>query len=267
MKQSQSFGTNQLRYHRIFQEDGKALVLAMDHGAGMGPVPGLAQPAATIQKAISGGVDAVLTTYGIAIRFPTLFRKTGLILRMDGGFTILSGGFESMDMVIEPSAALHLGADAVCCMGFVGGNAESRSLKYLHKLVQDCAPKGLPVMAEMLVMDPKGATTELLALAARTGVEAGADFIKTTFTGSAETFRPVVEGSFQPILVLGGSKINDLDLLNNVHQAMQAGAAGAVIGRNIWQHPEPEKIARALHLVVHMDKKPENALEQSGLEA
>lgn len=255
----------ELRLSRIFQQDHKALVLAMDHGSGMGPVPGLAEPEKSIGAAIAGGVDAVLTTYGIANRFPGLFARTGLILRMDGGFTILTGGFERMDLVLEAETALRLGADAVCCMGFVGGAAESRSLKYLNRLVQDCAPLNLPVMAEMLVMDEEGGAPDLVALAARTGVEAGADFIKTTFTSGREDFAPVVEGSFRPVLVLGGSKKDDLDLLNNVHQAMQAGAAGAVIGRNIWQHKDPRAISQALALVVHEGRTPEEAYARAGL--
>lgn len=237
----------------------------MDHGSGMGPVPGLVEPEKTISAAIAGGVDAVLTTYGIVNRFPELFARAGLILRMDGGFTILTGGFERMDLVLEADTALRLGADAVCCMGFVGGAAESRSLKYLNRLVQDCAPLNLPVMAEMLVMDEKECTPDLVALAARTGAEVGADFIKTTFTGTREGFVPVVEGSFRPVLVLGGSKKDDLDLLNNVHQAIQAGAAGAIIGRNIWQHKEPQAISQALTLIVHEGRTPKEAYSRAGL--
>jgi DhnA family fructose-bisphosphate aldolase class Ia len=256
-----------LRLGRIFREDGRALVLAMDHCMGMGPVPGLTKPAETIAKVKAGGVDAVLTTTGIASTFDESFHDLGLILRLDGAFTILTGGLDRMDIVYTAETALRIGADAVACMGFVGGSEERRTLKYLGGLAQECEKWQIPLLAEMLVMEGEGeeVTPERVALAARTGVENGADFIKTTFAGDETSFSQVIEGCYKPVLVLGGSKQKDIDLLKVIASALSAGAAGAVIGRNIWQHEKPEAMARALCSVVHDGLSPDEAYASAGL--
>jgi DhnA family fructose-bisphosphate aldolase class Ia len=253
-----------LRLGRIFREDGRALVLAFDHGMGMGPTEGLIHPDETIASVISGGVDAILTSPGIAMAYPRLFRNVGLILRLDGAWTTVTG-VGCIDAVYTVKTALRLGADAVGCMGFVGGEGQGRTLKYLGQLVQDCVKWQVPLMAEMVIVGKEGTFVnddlEKVALAARTGAEAGADFIKTTFAGDAQSFRKVVDGCFRPVLVLGGSRQDDLDLLRMVRTAMDAGASGAVIGRNIWQHCNPETMVRALTQVIHSNIAPEAACE------
>jgi class I fructose-bisphosphate aldolase len=239
--------------------------MALDHGLGMGPQEGLINADTTILKAVEGGVNAVLTTVGIAKRYPRLFGNIGLILRLDGAFTIYTGGLERMDLVFRVKAALRIGADAVCCMGYVGGDEERRTLKYLGEIAQECDLWQIPLLAEMLVMDGSDPTPEKIALAARTGVESGADFIKTSFVGDESSYKHVVEGCFRPLLVLGGSKQNELQLLESVEAAITAGAAGAVIGRNIWQHSRPDLIAKALSMVIHQELSAEDAYLKSGL--
>lgn len=256
----------ELRLNRIFKQDGRALVFALDHGLGIGPLPGLINADQTISAAVDGGIDAVLTTVGIASRYPSAFREVSLILRLDGAFSIYTGGLERMDLVYDVETALHIGADAVCCMGFVGGEDEGRTLKYLGEIAAQCFYWQIPLMAEMLVMDQENTSNpEAVALAARTGVESGADFIKTTFTGNADEFRQVVDGCFRPVLVRGGSKQKELELLTSVEQALTAGASGAVIGRNIWQHENPEAMAQALFGVIHEGLNTEQALTKAGL--
>ena len=93
-------------------------------------------------------------------------------------------------------------------------------------------------------------------MAARTGCEYGASIIKTTFTGTPEEFRGVIEASYQPVVVLGGEKTSQLsDLFVCIEQAISVGAAGVAIGRNVWKHPDPEAVTRALVDLVHNGKR------------
>ena len=113
-------------------------------------------------------------------------------------------------------------------------------------------------MAEML---PGGFGNDVpktvdVRLAARTGCEYGASIIKTTFAGTPEEFRQVIDASYQPVVVLGGEKTSQLaDLFVCIEQAMSVGAAGVAMGRNIWKHPDPEAVTRALVDLVHNGKK------------
>jgi DhnA family fructose-bisphosphate aldolase class Ia len=152
--------------------------------------------------------------------------------------------------------ALRLGADAVGCMGFPGSAFEGEALPYLAELVAQAATWNVPVMAEMLpggFENPKVTwTPQGIADAARIGGEMGADFVKTAYTGDEDSFRRVVEGVPVPVLVLGGGKADDpRELLEDVHGALRAGARGAVVGRNVWQHPAPERMAAALAALIH----------------
>lgn len=258
-----------LRLKRIFRKE-KALVLALDHGMGMGPQPGIVKPNETIAKCVKGGIDAVLTSPGIVERFGSLFSQVGLIVRLDGAFTILKGGIDRALPCYTVEHALRIGGDAVACMGLIGGDEvqEQQSLQALAGYVESCAYWQVPLMAEMIALQSDQADlTEGVkaALAVRTGVEYGADFIKTPYVSEGDAFKGAVEGSFKPVLILGGGKVTDRELLNSVKQAMSDGARGAVIGRNIWQHSHPEKISHALSLIIHESKSVEEAIHLAGL--
>jgi len=259
----------ELRMERIFK-NGKALILAMDHGMGMGPQPGLIRPEETFQKCVQGGVNAILTTAGIASNFPGSFKDVGLVVRLDGAFTILNGGIDRAVPCFSVEHAIQLGGDAVACMGFVGGTPEMErnSLCALASYVESCEEWQIPLMAEMIAFDADMSPlvdTKNAALAVRTGVEYGADFIKTPLVHDKEDFSPVTEGSFKPVLILGGGKVSDEQLLTSVKKAMNEGASGAVIGRNIWQHESPEKISRALSEIIHNGKSVLEAISISKL--
>jgi DhnA family fructose-bisphosphate aldolase class Ia len=105
-------------------------------------------------------------------------------------------------------------------------------------------------------------SVENVRLAARIGSEHGAQIIKTTFTGSVEEFKSVVEGSFSPVIVLGGAHKKDLTgLMEVIEHAMEAGAAGVAIGRNVWNHPHPDRVTRAIVHIVHEGKKAADVAE------
>ena len=94
------------------------------------------------------------------------------------------------------------------------------------------------------------------------GAELGVDFIKTTYSGDPASFRAVCEQVYVPIVVLGGSKSKDpRDLLDGIHGAMQAGASGVAVGRNIWRYPEPVKMTAAIAAIIHDGATVDTALE------
>ena len=255
------------RMHNIFRRDGKSFVLAMDHGNGLKVLPEMNNPGEIIKKAVAGGIDALLTTYGIASTYRKEIGNIGLILRIDGGTSQISVNKASMEAIYTPEDAIRLGADGVLCMGFPGASNEDITLKDLATAVAECSKWNLPIGAEMLPrgFEPAedGRTPENIAFACRIGAELGADFIKTEYTGDKESFKTVIEGCYKPVLVLGGGKIKtEKDLLQMVKDAMEAGAKGVIMGRNIWRHPQPDKICSAINMIIHGSGEVEEALKQ-----
>ena len=258
--------TKNHRLNHIFRDDGKAFIVAMDHASLFGAMPGLENPGEVIRKVRQGGADAILTTYGVSKQFAAEIGSMGLILRVDGGVSLLAQERGPLSLLYGVEDALRLGADAAGCMAMVGSRFEAETLPYLSDLITQCSEWNMPVMAEVLpggFEDPaKFWTAENIGHACRIGAEMGVDFIKTTYSGDVESFRKVVEQVYVPMVVLGGSKSEDpRELLDGIHGAIQAGAAGVAVGRNIHQQPEPEKMAAAIAAIIHEDASVDAALE------
>ena len=132
------------RINRIFRQDGRALIVAMDHGLIDGPVKGLENPGKTIAKIISGGADAVLTSYGVALRFSKELSQIGLILRADSGSTSLGKMDGPSSLVFSVEQALRLGADALVVSGYPGGAKEAESLENIAAAVCEAHAWGRP---------------------------------------------------------------------------------------------------------------------------
>jgi len=241
------------RLGRIFRPSGRALIVAMDHGLLDGPCRGLENPAEIISQIVAGGADAVLTSYGIARRFARELARIGLILRVDGGATSLGPMDGPPSLLYRVEDALRLGADAIAMNGFPGAPHEQASLENITQAVGLAHPWGLPVMAEMV---PGGfdspsewRTVENIALAVRVAAELGADFIKTPYTTD---FEQVTEPCYVPVVILGGAKRgNERAMLADIKAAIDAGAAGVAIGRNIFQASDPAAMTSAVAAVLH----------------
>lgn len=250
------------RINRIFQADGRALIVALDHGLLDGPTPGLEKPGETIQKIVKGGADAVLTSYGISIRFAKELARVGLILRADGSGTRLSGYQSANSIFFDVEQALDTGADALAISAFPGGENEVESLEILAQTVGLAHAHGLPVMAEMVPggfdSPPEKRTTDAIALAARVGAELGADFIKTPY---APDFEQVSKKTFIPVVILGGAKRGkEVEMLRDIKAAVDAGANGVAIGRNIFQAEDPTVMTQAISAILHKGASVEEAL-------
>ncbi|MDC7232429.1 MAG: fructose-bisphosphate aldolase [Spirochaetales bacterium] len=245
------------RLGNIFKKDGKSVIVAMDHGLGLNVLPGMQDTEKILNDVTQAGADAVLCGYGMARRFETALKGTGLILRVDGANSSLSD-FPTGNKFLDYKAALREGADCLACMGFPGAVNEIDTLKAISEMSSDAHSWGMPVLSEMLpggfgAEPPK--TVETVGLAARIGAELGADIIKTSFVGTVPEFRSIVEGCFRPVVVLGGAQVKNLqDLFIVIEKSMEAGASGVAIGRNVWTHPEPGAVTAGLVEIVHGGK-------------
>jgi DhnA family fructose-bisphosphate aldolase class Ia len=253
------------RERHIFASDGRTVIVAMDHSAFFGPMAGLEQPAGVVRQVVAAGADAILTTPGIAAHLGNHLGRAGLILRADGGSTTRDPQPAGLRQIVSAERALSLGADALACMGMIGFADESASLQVLTALADDCNRWGLLLLAEMLVRGREGAetTVEDVAFAARVGADLGADLIKTTYLGPPTAFQAAVASCYVPLVVLGGEKAaGERALFEAVAGALEAGAAGVAIGRNVWQHPDPAAMTRALVALVHGQTTVDRALQE-----
>lgn len=249
------------RLARIFRPDGRALIVAFDHGLTEGPARGMESPAAVLAAVVAGGADAVLTSYGTAARFWRELAPLGLVLRLDGGTTKL-GAMRPSGQFFGVADALRLGADAVAVSAFPGTPEEEASLHTLSAVVAEAHRWGLPVMGEMqpggFDARPEYRTAEAVAIAARVGAELGADWVKVPY---AEDFGRVVATCYVPAVLLGGARSGDQRaLLESISRAITAGAAGVAIGRNIFQADHPAAMTAAVAAILHQGATADEAL-------
>ena len=250
------------RLNRIFRPDGRALIVAMDHGLFDGPCKGIEEPAETIAKIVAGGADAVLTSYGIARRFARELAPVGLILRADGGATSLGQGGGPGALLFGVEEALRLGADAVAVNIFPGSPLEGETLENLSAVTGAAHAWGLAVMAEAVPggfdSGPEYRTQASIALAVRVGAELGADFIKTPYVAG---FEHVTRTCYVPVVILGGAKRgSERDMLADIKAAVDAGGAGVAIGRNIFQADDPAAMTAAVAAILHEGASVEAAM-------
>lgn len=244
------------RLHHIFAPDGKALVVAMD-GARNGPVKGLIDPLRAVRYVVDGGVDAILTTYGMARATADVLRGRGLIMALDSEDAIADYGVEH---------ALRFGADAVELKVFPGNPHETK-LADLRRLAAKCAKWGMPLLGEPIPVsfqDTAQHTIENVAQAARIGAESGSDFLKVHYVDPVEAYATqVIAACYLPVLCLGGpAKDQPRDALRVCHNAMQAGAKGIVFGRNIVTAERPDRMCAALGEIIHGGASIDAAVKQ-----
>lgn len=257
------------RINNILQEDGKSLIVAMDHGTGANVLPNLKNPGEIIEACRRGGADGFLVSPGMAKRFIKEISSKAMILRSDGGTNTLSTKGAPFKQSVTVSEAIRLGADAVLCMDFPGSDQEIDTATTVAKLVEQGTEWNLPVIVESL---PRGfefdkhddlRTPENITFIARMAVERGADFIKVPYTGDKESFRELVESCYVPVLVLGGSaRAEKRAFLQEVKDALDCGAAGVIVGRNIYQAEDPEKMTRSIAKIIHQNVSVDEAMEE-----
>jgi DhnA family fructose-bisphosphate aldolase class Ia len=154
---------------------------------------------------------------------------------------------------------------SIICMGMIGYPEEPSSLQNLAEFTVQSLNWGIPVVAEMLVKAKEGGsvTPRDIGFAMRIGVELGADVIKASFARPVEDYRMALQSCYRPVVVLGGEKVkSEQEMLESIADALEAGATGVAIGRNVWQHQNPGGVSRALVELVHGSGRVEKALKE-----
>lgn len=254
-----------IRMERITnRETGKTVIIPMDHGVSVGPIDGLIDMSKTVNMIAEGGANAVLGHIGLP-RYGHRHhgRDIGLILHLSAS-TSLSPYPNKKVLVNTVENALRMGADGISIHINIGDEYESEMLRDFGQIAIECAYWGMPLIAMMYPRGPKiknEKDIECVKIAARVGAEIGADFVKTNYTGDPDSFSKVVEGCPAPVLIAGGSKLTDEETFKMIEGAMQAGAKGLSIGRNVFQHKNPTYFVKAACEMVHNNMSAKDAIK------
>ena len=236
------------RTSRISATDGRTVILAFDHGFGGARHAGMQYPGTTLSECIVAGSDAVLTTPGLARQYGDTLTGVGLVLTLD-----LATGHEETAI----REAVLLGAE----MGkfiFTPWNPRSPdSLAQTRHMISVAHDAGLPMMVEPIPVsfeDTSAHTPENIGKAAKMACELDSDIVKMQFSGDVDSFQEIMSTLYRPVVILGGPGRNDeRAVLQDIRHAMDAGAIGTTIGRNIWEHQRPAHMVAALAAIVHED--------------
>ncbi|MGZ7067674.1 MAG: 2-amino-3,7-dideoxy-D-threo-hept-6-ulosonate synthase [Methanobacterium sp.] len=255
-----------IRIERIInRKTGRAVIVPMDHGVSIGPVPGIENMSETIDEVASGGANAVIMHKGmVGTGHRGYGRDIGLIIHLSAS-TSLSPDPDHKVMVTTVEKAVRIGADAVSVHVNVGSEMEPEMLEILGITSEICDEWGMPLIA---MMYPRGEkidnehNVDVVKLSARAGAELGADIIKTNYTGDPDSFSEVVNGCPVPVVIAGGPKVEtNEELLEMVKNSVNVGGAGVAIGRNIFQALSPRKTTRAIAEIVHNNMEVKEALK------
>ncbi len=256
----------QIRLERIInRHSNRTIVVPMDHGTTLGPIEGLVDMREVVNDMAEGGADAVLMHKGlIRCSHRQSGKDVGLIVHLSAS-TSMSPVGNKKALVATVEEAVRYGADAVSIHVNLGNQDEPEMLRDFGKVAESCEMWGMPLLAMVYARGPEitnGYAVEHVAHCARVGVELGADIVKVVYSGSVESFSHVVDGCCVPVVIAGGDKMDSTrDILQMAYDAVQAGAAGLSVGRNVFQHPQRVALVRALRGIVHEDRDVESAME------
>jgi putative autoinducer-2 (AI-2) aldolase len=237
------------RMQRIFKEDGRTVMLAVDHGYFLGPVTRLEQPRKTIEPLIPYA-DSLMITRGILRNCISPQYNIPIVLRVSGGNSIIGKDLSCEGITVSLQDALRLNVSAVALSIYVGTDYEHQTLINLAKLIDAAENYGIPVLAVTAVgKELEKRDAKYLSLSCRIAAELGAHIVKTYY---CEDFEKVVESCPVPLVIAGGPKLkNELDALQMAHDAVSHGAKGVDMGRNIWQSHWPVAMISAIRSIVH----------------
>jgi fructose-bisphosphate aldolase, class I len=251
-----AFLGKEIRLKRLLNpKSGRLLAVTVDHSIARGIMNGLIPIQATIDKIVAGAPDAITMHKGIAEQcFARHAGKLALILKCSS-FSPYQPGFDTW--VTDVEEVVRLGADAVSMGCIVGGPEQPEQLRQLGQISKQAASMGMPLVAHIY---PRGSLIEKkaqyewqnVAYAVRAEAELGVDIIKTSYTGTPETFAKVVAACPARVVVAGGevgSKIEDY--LKMTRDIIDAGGAGVTYGRFIWEYKHVPELIRALKTIIH----------------
>jgi len=260
----------EIRMSRIVDhESGKTLIVPIDDGLLDGPFGGLHNMDKLLIDIVEGKPNAILG-FRYIYNYINLLKGKGIGIIENLTASSSSGDYDDKRITSTVKDAVRRGADGVAIHVNIGSIHEPNMLENLGKIVSEADSLGIPVLALMYARgkninetDEKEFTNSV-AHAVRIGAEYGVDLIKTQFTGSIESFSFVVKGSKKvPIIIAGGPRVNDHEILNKVSLSLKAGGIGAAIGRNTFNNENPKMFIRVAKKIIFEDSTPEKAILKS----
>lgn len=231
----------------IRPEDGRCLMLAVDHGYFLGPTERLEVPKRTIAPLLPYA-DSLMLTRGVLRTSLDPTNGVPIVLRVSGGASIIGEDLSKETITVSIEEAIKLNASCLALSIFVGSKYEHQTLANLAKLVDEGEKYGIPVLAVTAVGKELARDARYLGLACRVAAELGAHVVKTYY---CDNFEQVVEGCPVPLIIAGGKKLPEVDALKLAHDAIHHGASGVDMGRNIWQSDWPVAMVKAVRAIVH----------------
>ncbi|MEO0561876.1 MAG: hypothetical protein AAF125_07175 [Chloroflexota bacterium] len=255
----------------------RAAVVAFDHGVHLGAIPGNIHPGEMLHQLADAGADAFLVGPGVARSFSDVFRgpgAPGFILRLDWtnrwrGENMLGSSEGHGRLIASVEDALRMGADAVLMYMFIGyqdPDVEAQQVEDVARITQACERWGMGCIIEPM---PRGQRVgheeynpEYIQMVTRMACELGADLLKTDYSGDSESFSAVVDASFRPVLIAGGPKTEtQRQALEMVRGAIDAGASGMFIGRNVFQSEDPVGMMDVMRRIIHENLSVDSAID------
>jgi putative autoinducer-2 (AI-2) aldolase len=245
------------RLSRIFRSDSRTVMLAFDHGYFQGPTSGLERLDLNIAP-LAPHADALMGTRGgIRTSIPAS-TANALVLRASGGPSVLRD-LSDERIAMDIDDAVRIDAAAVAVQVFVGGDNETQTVHNMTQLVDHGLRAGIPVLGVTAVGRELTRDSRYLGLATRIIAELGAQMVKTYYCDRG--FDEVTAGCPVPVIVAGGKTLTAGDALTMAYRAVDQGAAGVDMGRNVFQRKAPAAMLRAINGIVHNGLSPASALE------
>ena len=236
------------RLSRIIRpEDGRCLMLAVDHGYFMGPTERLEVPKRTIAPLLPYA-DSLMLTRGVLRTSVDPATDVPIVLRVSGGTSIVGEDLSKETITVSIEEAIRLNVACLALSIFVGSKYEHQTLANLAKLVDEGEKYGIPVLAVTAVGKEMGRDARYLGLACRVAAEQGAHIVKTYY---CDNFEHVAEGCPVPLIIAGGKKLPEPDALKLAYDSVTGGAIGVDMGRNVWQSDYPVAMVKAVRAIVH----------------
>lgn len=233
----------------IKPQNRRGVMLAVDHGYFLGPTERLEVPRKTIAPLLPYA-DSLMLTRGVLRTSVDANFPVPVVLRVSGGASIIGKDLSNEKITTSVKEAIRLNATALAMSIFVGATHEHESLVSLGNLVNEGEEYGMPVLAVTAVgKELEKRDARYLSLACRMAAEFGAHLVKTYY---CENFEKVVNSCPVPVIIAGGPKLaTEMDVFNLTADALNAGAAGVDMGRNIWQNDHPVAMIKAVRAIVH----------------
>lgn len=246
------------RLARIFNsETGRTVMLAVDHGYFQGPTTGLERIDINILPLVSYA-DTLMLTRGILRSIVPPSTTKPIVLRVSGGTSILSE-LSNEEIAVDIEESIRLNVCAMAVQVFIGEKYERQSIINMTKMVDIGNRYGIPTLAVTAVGTDMARDARYFRLATRICAELGAHYIKSYYI--EDGFETVTASCPVPIVMAGGKKLPELDALTMAYNAVQQGASGVDMGRNIFQSESPVSMLQAVRAVVHNNETPQKALD------